>query len=299
MTTTIHDSNSWCEECQGADHAPWCSLYAEKVAEAVSGAKTQPERSQEAEIGTSGGCCDRCDYSDRQEQSLLTEKEAQLVLGAIPLQALPDQPLSEEAYESLRDSVLERVSETLNGKPCCGWDVRRDYIISECRDRLICPDCGKEYSRSEHGRRERELRIERVHAAMAEDCDCPKHQTARIDPAHADRILTAWKQDRAFASLTTVRAAIADVLDVGDGSDYQWWSFYQTEAEHQTAHRQAFMDAVCKRIAELQRPPHGMDARLRHCAHGFINCSTCDDPTLRAYSRGYADGKADALNQSR
>ncbi len=34
--------------------------------------------------------------------------------------------------------------------PCCGWEVNRDYIVSVDNDTLKCPDCGKEYKRSEH-----------------------------------------------------------------------------------------------------------------------------------------------------
>jgi hypothetical protein len=215
MTTEVHDSNQWCGECQGFTHAPWCSFYVEQAAEAVSKAENQSQGDSGAEMGQ---CCDRCDYSDRQEQelgrlavtsegtaqaleeiqaeqSLLTEEEAQLVLGAIPLQALPDQPLSEEDYESLRDSV-------------------------------------------------------------------PEHQTAKIDPEVKQRISTAIRQDQTFASLTTVRAAIFDVIDAGRWEFYEQLSFGITQ-DRANEQRCDFVDAVSKRILQLQQSPHGMDAGLR------------------------------------
>lgn len=36
------------------------------------------------------------------------------------------------------------------GAPCCGWNVNRAYIVSDDNNMLKCPDCGKEYKRSEH-----------------------------------------------------------------------------------------------------------------------------------------------------
>lgn len=33
---------------------------------------------------------------------------------------------------------------------CCGWDINRDYEVSADGDVLRCPDCSKEYKRSEH-----------------------------------------------------------------------------------------------------------------------------------------------------
>jgi hypothetical protein len=121
------------------------------------------------------------------------------------------------------------------------------------------------------------------------------------DPAVAQRILTAIERDAQFASLSVIRAAVADVLDAGwpvteeicecghdremhdttdafgpaghckdwsDGCDEftrrtRWsWLFECVESERQTEMRAAFLDAVCTRIVELQSPPHSMDARL-------------------------------------
>lgn len=184
MTTETHDSNRhnegpWCDDCHGYTHMPWCPQYIkptpklwpkttigqpyvfrfedteyvlfaeyirmEKLCRSVIRDKNalavilegMDEATPEAENVSSGGCCERCDYADAQEQA--------------------------------------------QAAPCCGWNVRRDYIVSGCRDKLICPDCGKEYSRSEYGRREQESHIARIHAAMASDCDCPLHRLPRAE----------------------------------------------------------------------------------------------------------------------
>jgi hypothetical protein len=109
--------------------------------------------------------------------------------------------------------------------------------------------------------------IAHIHAAMAEDCDCPLHRTkdAEIDPAVLQRVSTAISQDQAFASLTTVRAAIADVLDAGCSctNEKHPWELDDTTAEEldvTNGQRVRFIDDVCRRILALQREPHGMDA---------------------------------------
>jgi hypothetical protein len=116
---------------------------------------------------------------------------------------------------------------------------------------------------------ETEQLIARIHAAMAEDCDCPQHQTgdAEIDFAVLERISTAISRDQTFASLTTVRAAIYDVIDKGSFSG--WWALYdegdnpEVTEDMINQERCDFVDAVCARILALQREPHGMDAGLR------------------------------------
>lgn len=124
--------------------------------------------------------------------------------------------------------------------------------------------------------------------------------SSRLSPVER-RIAQAIEQDKQFASLSVVRAAVADVLDAGwpvteevcecghdremhdttdafgpaghckdwsDGCDSFTqqtalsWLFECVESEHQTEMRAAFIDAVQTRITELQSPPHDMDARL-------------------------------------
>ena len=66
-----------------------------------------------------------------------------------------------------------------------------------------------------------------------------------------------------FAGVATIRAAIADVLDAGEdatgctcSAQRHAWSFSFSEGERETENRSRFMDAVIKRIGELQTPPH-------------------------------------------
>jgi hypothetical protein len=83
------------------------------------------------------------------------------------------------------------------------------------------------------------------------------------DAGVEQRILTAIKQDQRLASLTVVRAAIADVLDVGPPSIYGrkcYWLFdHEDEGECESKTRAQFIDAICQRITQLQQPPHNMD----------------------------------------
>lgn len=70
-----------------------------------------------------------------------------------------------------------------------------------------------------------------------------------------------------FASVATIRAAIFDLLDRGD-QDGQPWVFNEIDRENFAGGRYSwtedmvnverinFVDAVVKRIAELQAPPH-------------------------------------------
>lgn len=140
--------------------------------------------------------------------------------------------------------------------------------------------------------------ISRVHQLMSEDCDCKvhRHQTAtdatiscrdrcdesnkqELDQTTARNILAAIENDRRFASLTTIRAAIMDVIDVGclhlDNFTHEW-QFYNADEDFASGQRCDFTDAVCRRIAELQQPPHGFDSRYGD------------------YRSGYADGWAEA-----
>jgi hypothetical protein len=136
--------------------------------------------------------------------------------------------------------------------------------------------------------------ISRVHQMMSEDCDCPKHRD-QVKPSCCDRcdesdkqeldqgtaynILAAIENDKRFASLTTVRAAIMDVIDTGcqhaDSLTHEW-QFNNTDEDFANGQRCDFTDAVCRRIAELQQPPHSFDSRPSD------------------YCSGYADGWAEA-----
>jgi hypothetical protein len=94
-----------------------------------------------------------------------------------------------------------------------------------------------------------------------------RRSSSRLNPVE-QRIAQAMERDRQFASITVIRAAVADVLDAGDaalppvGNHPHPWIFGVDEREEQTECRERFMDAVCTRIVELQSPPHSMDARL-------------------------------------
>lgn len=92
---------------------------------------------------------------------------------------------------------------------------------------------------------------------------------SRLTPVER-RILQAMRRDRRFASFTTVRAAVADLLDVGEDSigctceaQRHAWVFSLREDEYETARRGRFIDAMTARIVELQSSPHDMDMRLR------------------------------------
>jgi len=54
-----------------------------------------------------------------------------------------------------------------------------------------------------------------------------------------------------FASKSTIRAAIFDVIDVGE-KDGSSWLFFRNETESQSATRQRFADAVVSMIEDLQ-----------------------------------------------
>jgi hypothetical protein len=75
--------------------------------------------------------------------------------------------------------------------------VNCEAVVGQCHERS---DSSNE--------QEIEQLIARIHAAMAEDCDCPRHRTGEINPAVLQRISAAITRDQTFASLTTVRAAL-------------------------------------------------------------------------------------------
>jgi len=107
--------------------------------------------------------------------------------------------------------------------------------------------------------------------------------TERLDPARAQRILAAMENDKKFASLTTIRAAIMDVIDAGcrhsDSLTHEW-RFDNADEDFANEQRCNFVDAVCQRIAELQCAPYNFD------------------PQFYDYSTGYATGWADAHTET-
>jgi hypothetical protein len=88
-----------------------------------------------------------------------------------------------------------------------------------------------------------------------------------FSPAVNRRLLTAIQRDGQAASVTVVRAAIADVLDTGCTcyDEKHPWELDDGPEDNEddvNQQRERFIDAVTARIAELQAPPHNMDARL-------------------------------------
>lgn len=63
---------------------------------------------------------------------------------------------------------------------------------------------------------------------------------------------------RSFVSVATIKAAIYDVIDQGrsQSSEYQDWRFNDSDSSYELLERSMFADAVIRRIAELQEPPH-------------------------------------------
>jgi hypothetical protein len=65
------------------------------------------------------------------------------------------------------------------------------------------------------------------------------------------------------ATVACVRAALFDVLDSNTKELYAFdCEHHRVTDEEATEARYEFVDAVMKRITELQAPPHGMDRRL-------------------------------------
>jgi hypothetical protein len=118
-----------------------------------------------------------------------------------------------------------------------------------------------------------------------------------LTPEVEQRVREGIANDQSPASLTTVRAALADVLDRGEscaiytGVDRQCdirhsWEFDPNdESEDETENRELFINAIVRRIAELQVAPHHLDitllAKLRDAR--------------AEYQRGYGDGWEDAM----
>jgi hypothetical protein len=88
---------------------------------------------------------------------------------------------------------------------------------------------------------------------------CAWAEGSRVDAAE---LLRDIRQDRQYASVSVVRMAIADVVDIGEAG-LPWTFFPDDESASQTDHRARFIDAVAQRITQLQAPPHNLDAGLR------------------------------------
>jgi hypothetical protein len=146
-------------------------------------------------------------------------------------------------------------TETHDSNSCncemCQWVEQGKYRRPHCCDRC-----------DESDRQEQQL-IEQVHAAMAEDCDCelhrlsPKERTKRIDVA----IDEVNAESSRYASIATIRAALFDTFDqnVKELAAHDCEKHRVTD-EEACDNRCDFVDAVCKRVLQLQQPPHGMDA---------------------------------------
>lgn len=133
--------------------------------------------------------------------------------------------------------------------------------------------------------------ISRVHQLMSEDCDCEEHRHQiptsttvsccdRCDESDKQELdHSAIENDRKFASLTTIRAAIMDVIDGGcqhaDSLTHEW-QFNNPDEDFANGQRCDFVDAVSRRIVELQQPLHSFDSERGD------------------YRSGYADGWAEA-----
>lgn len=105
------------------------------------------------------------------------------------------------------------------------------------------------------------------------------------------RVLEGVRDTAKVASMATVRAAVADILDAGwqcaKGCDIKHaWRFYpDDESELETANRERFINAVAARITRLQSPPHLFDVVVM----GKLRDSRAE------YKRGYSNGWEDAM----
>lgn len=126
---------------------------------------TQPHDSLTCNLGPDGQPCTMCwwangsGYVSRDEQSLLTEEEAQLVIGAIPLQALPDEPrdyndkqiasvatIRAALFDVIDGGDPDNLSEWLFYKTESDWQTRRraEFVnaVIERIGELQCPSHG-------------------------------------------------------------------------------------------------------------------------------------------------------------
>lgn len=101
-------------------------------------------------------------------------------------------------------------------------------------------------------------------------------------------LLADMHNDQSATSLTTLRAAILDVIDAGcqhaDGFTHEW-KFNAFEEDFANAQRCAFVDAVAARVKVLQGEPHGYDAVL---LARLVSAQG-------EFKRGYAAGREDVI----
>jgi hypothetical protein len=95
------------------------------------------------------------------------------------------------------------------------------------------------------------------------DSACPCHQWSRQEPTTTTPT-TATDQQSLWADAATIRAALMDVVDAGDPEMAgRIWFFYERingmniwSEDFANKQRVGFADAVLRRLAELQSPPH-------------------------------------------
>jgi hypothetical protein len=102
------------------------------------------------------------------------------------------------------------------------------------------------------------------------------------------RVREGMADDQQPVSITTLRAALMDVIDAGcrhtDGFTHEW-KLNAFEEDFANAQRCEFADAVAARIGELQGEPLLYDAAL---------LAKLRDARAE-YQRGYGDGWGDAM----
>src|SRR5690242_10641695 len=108
--------------------------------------------------------------------------------------------------------------------------------------------------------------VERARADLNDGKPLTEMVGGDSDDAQLKRnILAAIGNDQHPASLTTIRAAIYDVIDAGchhpDGFTHEW-KFNAFEEDFANAQRCDFVDRVAARIVELQAAPHLFDVEL-------------------------------------
>jgi hypothetical protein len=88
----------------------------------------------------------------------------------------------------------------------------------------------------------------------------------QMDAAGIAGLMQRKRREREmFANVSTIRAAIFDVADIG-WNGRPWHFDPADETDAQSEHRRAFAGAVIVRLTELQSPPHD-GIRLQDLCH--------------------------------